>query len=66
MSSSAAVDGTIPGSSVQTIGGALVALAAMVALLTFLSGDFITAGAVLLYVLAGGLLFSIGRGSDLV
>ncbi|MDZ7850185.1 MAG: hypothetical protein U5K70_05025 [Halodesulfurarchaeum sp.] len=66
MSESATGTGTLPGSSVQTIGGVLLALGFVVSLLAFASGDFITGGMVLLYIPVGYLLFSIGRGRDLV
>ncbi|MFP4530171.1 MAG: hypothetical protein ACLFNC_02650 [Halodesulfurarchaeum sp.] len=66
MSESVSADATLPGSGVQTIGGVLLALAVVVSLLAFVSGDFVTGGAVLLYLPVGYLLFSIGRGRDLV
>ncbi len=66
MSESMAENGTIPGSSVQTIGGALMAFALAVSLWAFVGGDYITGGAVLLYIPVGILLFSIGRDADLV
>ena len=66
MSETATGDGTISGPTVQTIGGALLVLALAVSLAAFSTGDFITGGAVLLYIPVGVLLFLTGRKGDLV
>lgn len=66
MSETAIENGTIPGSSVQLVGGGLVALSLAVSIWAFVGGDSITGGAVLLYVIVGFLLFTIGRSAELV
>ncbi len=59
-------DGTIYGRNLQVIGGLLLALTLAVSVLAFVDGDFVTGGAVLLYVPVAALLFAIGRSADLV
>ncbi len=66
MSTSVTDSGTLPGSAITTIGGALLVLTAAISLFAFLGGDFMTGGAVLLYVPVAALLVAIGRKRDLV
>ena len=48
--------GTIYGRNLQVIGGLLLALTLAVSVLAFVDGDFVTGGAVLLYVPVAALL----------
>lgn len=66
MSDSVTESATLSGPTVQTIGGAVLALAVAVSVAAFASGDFVSGGAVLLYLPVGVLLFLIGRKAELV
>jgi len=58
--------GTIRGTALQTIGGAVFAVTLAISLYLFISGDPVTGGVLLIYLPVALLLFGIGRGSDLV
>ncbi|MFB6266801.1 MAG: hypothetical protein ABEI31_04005 [Halodesulfurarchaeum sp.] len=52
------------GTTLRTVGGATVAVALTVAAASLLRGDLVTAGAVLLYLPVGYLLFRIGGNAE--
>ncbi|MFB6113191.1 MAG: hypothetical protein ABEJ58_03690 [Halodesulfurarchaeum sp.] len=64
MSESVQSGNTIPGTSLQTLGGLTLVVAVMVAGWSLFHGDPVTAGAVLLYLPVGYLLYSIGENPD--
>ncbi|MEF8894597.1 hypothetical protein [Halodesulfurarchaeum sp.] len=66
MSDSVTESAPLSGPTVQTIGGAVLALALAVSLAAFSTGDFVTGGAVLLYIPVGIILFLTGRKDELV
>ena len=59
-------EGTIAGTTLQTIGGVVLALTVAVSLWLFSSGDPVTGGVLLIYLPVALLLFGIGREADLV
>lgn len=64
--SESVTDGTIRGTTMQTIGGVVLALTLLLSAFFFTDGDFVTGGILLLYVPVAVLLFAIGRKADLV
>jgi hypothetical protein len=66
MSDSVTESATLSGPTVQTIGGAVLVLTVAVSVAALSSGDFVSGGAVLLYLPVGILLLLIGRKADLV
>ena len=57
---------TIRGTTLQTIGGGLLAISVLLSAYFFIEGDFVTGGMLLLYLPVAALLLAIGRKADLV
>ncbi|MFW6384109.1 MAG: hypothetical protein ACOCZC_01780 [Halodesulfurarchaeum sp.] len=66
MSESVTEQPTIRGSTLKTIGGLLLLITLAVSAGALLSGDWVTAIVVTLYVPVAGLLFMIGRKANFV
>ena len=64
MSGTVRSDGLLSGTSLKALGGLAFGLALLGAAGSALAGDLITAGALLLYLPVGWLLFSIGEHPD--